>query len=213
PLRSCLIPWRQLRSSVALRRPSCWRLRHSLAFRLRQKNRAKFVMAKSKKSSSKPAKAKARAKLAKTKAKKSGKKKPAARPTGLVPQAKPDARRRLAKLLIRRAAEGVMRAAPRLQPRLHAGKYDADLERHAANYQALTPLSFLERAASVFPNHTAIIHGTQRFSYADYYARSRRLASALSKAGLRKADTVAVMLANTPPMLEAHYGVPMAGGV
>ncbi|HEY0105238.1 MAG TPA: acyl-CoA synthetase, partial [Rhizomicrobium sp.] len=59
----------------------------------------------------------------------------------------------------------------------------------------------------------AIIHGRQRFSYAQYYARSRQLASALAKAGIRKGDTVAAMLANTPPMLECHYGVPMAGGV
>jgi len=101
----------------------------------------------------------------------------------------------------------------RLVPRLRADKYDADLERNPANFQSLTPLTFLERAASVFPSRTAIIHGTQRFSYADYYARSRRLASALTKKGLKKGDTVAVMLANTPPMLEAHYGVPMAGGV
>ena len=99
-------------------------------------------------------------------------------------------------------------------PRIAAkGKYDADLDRNPANFQPLTPLTFLERAASVFPYRTAIIHGRQRFSYAQYYARSRQLASALVKAGVRKGDTVAVMLANTPPMLEAHYGVPMAGAV
>ena len=102
---------------------------------------------------------------------------------------------------------------PRLVPRFGGDKYDTDLERNPANFQSLTPLTFLERAASVFPTRTAIIHGRQRFSYADYYARSRRLASALAKKGLKKGDTVAVMLANTPPMLDAHYGVPMAGGV
>jgi fatty-acyl-CoA synthase len=91
--------------------------------------------------------------------------------------------------------------------------YQEGLDRTAANHQPLTPLSFLERAASVFPRHTAIIHGRQRFDYATFYARARRLASALTKAGIRKGDTVAVMLANTPPMLEAHYGVPMLGAV
>jgi fatty-acyl-CoA synthase len=91
--------------------------------------------------------------------------------------------------------------------------YEAGLDRVAANYQPLTPLSFLERAAQTFPRHTAIIHGRQRTDYASFYARSRRLASALAKLGIRKGDTVAVMLANTPPMLEAHYGVPMLGAV
>ena len=91
--------------------------------------------------------------------------------------------------------------------------YEEGLERGSANYQPLTPLSFLERAASVFPQHTAIIHGQQRIDYATFYARSRRLASALAQMGIRKGDTVAVMLANTTPMLEAHYGVPMLGAV
>jgi len=95
-----------------------------------------------------------------------------------------------------------------------AGKpYETGLDRVPANYQPLTPLSFLERSAQVFPRHTAIIHGRQRIDYATFYARSRRLASALSKLGIRKGDTVAVMLANTPPMLEAHYGIPMLGAV
>lgn len=91
--------------------------------------------------------------------------------------------------------------------------YETGLDKTAANYQPLTPLSFLERAAQVFPNRTAIIHGKRRLRYADFYARSRRLASALAKKGIRKGDTVAVMLSNTPPMLEAHYGVPMLGAV
>ncbi|HET7083777.1 MAG TPA: acyl-CoA synthetase [Rhizomicrobium sp.] len=95
-----------------------------------------------------------------------------------------------------------------------AGKpYETGLDRVAANFQPLTPLSFLERAAQVFPHHTAIIHGSQRIDYAGFYARSRRLASALSKLGIKKGDTVAVMLSNTPPMLEAHYGIPMLGAV
>ncbi len=91
--------------------------------------------------------------------------------------------------------------------------YDLDLDRNPANYQPLTPLGFLERAAAVFPDRTAIIHGPLRRTYADFYARSRRLASALAKAGIKRGDTVSAMLANTPAMLECHYGVPMTQGV
>ncbi|MDI3337175.1 acyl-CoA synthetase [Defluviimonas aestuarii] len=91
--------------------------------------------------------------------------------------------------------------------------YNTDLDRNPANHQPLTPLTFLERAASVFPEHTAIIHGPLRRSYAEFYARSRRLASALAKNGIGRGDTVSVLLANTPAMLECHYGVPMCGAV
>jgi fatty-acyl-CoA synthase len=91
--------------------------------------------------------------------------------------------------------------------------YDADLPKNPANYQPLTPLTFLERSAAVYPDHTAIIHGRQRFTYREFYARSLRLASALRQAGIMKGDTVSAMLANTPAMLEAHYGVPMTGAV
>ena len=91
--------------------------------------------------------------------------------------------------------------------------YDIDLDRNAANFQPLTPLSFLERAASVFPDHTAIIHGPLRRSYREFYARARRLASALARHGIGRGDTVAVVLANSPAMLECHYGVPMTGAV
>jgi fatty-acyl-CoA synthase len=91
--------------------------------------------------------------------------------------------------------------------------YDIDLERNPANFQPLTPLTFLARTAAVFPEHTAIIHGALRRTYREFYARSRRLASALAKRGIGRGDTVAVVLANSPPMLEAHYGVPMCGGV
>jgi fatty-acyl-CoA synthase len=91
--------------------------------------------------------------------------------------------------------------------------YDTDLGRTPANFQPLTPLQFLERAASVFPDHAAIVHGPLRRNYRDFYARARRLASALRKRGVGKNDTVSVVLANTPAMLEAHYGVPMAGAV
>jgi fatty-acyl-CoA synthase len=91
--------------------------------------------------------------------------------------------------------------------------YDADLDRNPANFQPLTPLSFLERAAAVFPDHAAVIHGARKWSYAEFRARARRLASALAKTGVKRGDTVSVMLANTPAMLEAHYGVPMTGAV
>jgi fatty-acyl-CoA synthase len=91
--------------------------------------------------------------------------------------------------------------------------YDRDLGQNPANYQPLTPISFLERAAAVFPDHTAIIHGKSRTSYRDFHARAKRLASALAKRGIERGDTVAVLMANTPAMLEAHYGVPMTGGV
>jgi 3-(methylthio)propionyl---CoA ligase len=91
--------------------------------------------------------------------------------------------------------------------------YDTDLDRNPANFQPLTPLGFLERAAAVFPDHTAIIHGPLRRTYAEFYARARRLASALTTRGIKRGDTVAVLLANTPAMLECHYGVPMTQGV
>jgi fatty-acyl-CoA synthase len=94
-----------------------------------------------------------------------------------------------------------------------ATPYDLDLDRNPANFQPLTPLTFLERAAAVFPDHPAVIHGKQRFTYAQFYARARRLASALARHGIKRGDTVSVMLANTPAMLEAHYGVPMAKAV
>lgn len=93
------------------------------------------------------------------------------------------------------------------------GIYDRDLGRNPANHQPLTPLGFLERAARVFPDRTAIIHGKLRRTYGDFYARARRLASALEQRGVGVGDTVAVMLPNVPAMLEAHYGVPMCGAV
>ncbi|MEQ1669849.1 MAG: acyl-CoA synthetase [Hyphomicrobium sp.] len=91
--------------------------------------------------------------------------------------------------------------------------YEQNLGKNPANYQALTPLSFLERTASVSPHHTAVIHGNSRLSYGQLYARSRRLGSALAMRYIGPGDTVSVMLANTPPMLEAHFGVPMTGAV
>jgi fatty-acyl-CoA synthase len=91
--------------------------------------------------------------------------------------------------------------------------YNTGLGKCPANHQPLTPLVFLERAAEVHPGHTAFIHGQTRTSYAEFYARSRKLASALAARGIGNGDTVSVMLANTPAMLEAHYGVPMLGAV
>ena len=91
--------------------------------------------------------------------------------------------------------------------------YAHHLDKTAANHQPLTPLSFLERAAATFPAYPAVVHGRTRYSYADLYARSRRLGSALARRGIGVGDTVSVMLLNTPPMIEAHYGVPMLGAV
>jgi fatty-acyl-CoA synthase len=125
----------------------------------------------------------------------------------------PSARPRPRKSLLRRSGEAAARLVQRLRPGVARSPYDTDLDRNAANYQPLTPLTFLERAASVFPQRTEIVHGARSYTYAQYYARARRLASALAKRGVGRGDTVAVMLANTPPMLEAHYGVPMAGAV
>jgi len=91
--------------------------------------------------------------------------------------------------------------------------YDTDLDRNAANFQPLTPLSFLARAAEVYPDQTAIVHSARSWSYREFYARARQFASALAKRGIKRGDTVAVVLPNVPAMLEAHYGVAMAGAV
>ena len=91
--------------------------------------------------------------------------------------------------------------------------YDQDLPKTPANHAPMSPLSFIERTAEVYPNRLAVVHGDLRQDWATTYARSRQLASALSRAGIGKNDTVAVMLPNTPPMVEAHFGIPMAGAV
>src|SRR5581483_1806274 len=77
----------------------------------------------------------------------------------------------------------------------------------------LTPISFLRRSASVFPDKTAVVHGDRRYTYRQFEERVNRLASALRAAGLQKHDRVAFLAFNTPPMLEAHFGVPAAGGI
>ena len=91
--------------------------------------------------------------------------------------------------------------------------YDLHLDKNEANYVPLSPLSFLERSALVYPNRLALIYGTHRQTWAQTYDRCRRLASALSQRGVGLGDTVAVMLPNVPAMYEAHFGVPMAGAV
>ena len=91
--------------------------------------------------------------------------------------------------------------------------YTQGLDKNAANFVALSPLSFIERTARIHPQHTAVVYGERRQTWGDTYHRCRQLASALSKRGVGVGDTVAVMLPNVPAMLEAHFGVPMAGAV
>ena len=162
------------------------------------------------------------AKTAKAKAPRKGvkpKRKPAAA-SGKQPALKP-AQRALRAPKPSPAIRRGLRRRPVAQPRLTPGRaakslvtpYDVDLDRTPANFQPLTPLSFLARTASAHPDVVAIVHGKSRISYAEFFARSRRLASALANEGIGRGDTVSVLLANTPPMLEAHHGVPMTGGV
>jgi fatty-acyl-CoA synthase len=159
----------------------------------------------SKKPARRPAKKRAPAKAAKPAIKKKAlKKAPAKKPA--------------APLIVHPRKRNLRRALPPA-PRRAAGPkekrspYDTGLDRNAANYQPLTPLAHLERAAKTYPDTIAVIHGTTRTSYAEFYRRCRMLASALVQRGIKKNDTIAAMLANTPAMLEAHYGVPMAGAV
>ena len=93
-----------------------------------------------------------------------------------------------------------------------ANAYDA-LQKQAANYVPLSPLSFLERATKVYPERAAVVHGERRYGWAETYGRARQLASALAAIGIGAGDTVAAMCANTPELYEAHFGVPMAGAV
>ena len=91
--------------------------------------------------------------------------------------------------------------------------FERDLDRNLANYTPLSPLSLIARTAYTYPRHLAVVHGERRYTWAETYARSRRLASALAKAGIGVGDTVALLASNTPEMYEAHFGVPMTGGV
>ena len=94
-----------------------------------------------------------------------------------------------------------------------ASPYSIDLDKNAANFTPLSPLTFIERAASVYPERTAVIYGELRRNWADTYARCRRFASALRRRGVGDDDTVALMLPNLPAMVEAHFAIPMAGAV
>ena len=91
--------------------------------------------------------------------------------------------------------------------------FELNLPRNSANHVALSPISFIARAAEVYPDRPAVIYGSLQFSWAQTYRRCRQLASALSQVGIGRGDTVAVMLPNTPAMIEAHFGVPMVGAV
>ncbi|MBV8573586.1 MAG: AMP-binding protein, partial [Acetobacteraceae bacterium] len=91
--------------------------------------------------------------------------------------------------------------------------YLTGLDKNQANYTPLTPITFLDRAAYVYPNRTSVVHGASRWTWRETYARCRRLASALERRGIGKNDTVAVMAPNTPAMYEAHFGIPMCGAV
>ena len=96
---------------------------------------------------------------------------------------------------------------------MHPSIFDLGLEKNDANYVPLSPIGFLERAAMVYPDRVAIVHGALRRTWKETYARSRQLASALERRGFGRGDTVAVMLPNTPAMVEVHFGVPMCGAV
>jgi fatty-acyl-CoA synthase len=91
--------------------------------------------------------------------------------------------------------------------------FDQDLPRNEANFAPLSPLSFIARAAEIYPDKLAVVHGDLRRTWAQAYGRCRRLASSLAAHGVGRGDTVAVMLPNTPPMVEAHFGIPMSGAV
>ncbi len=108
----------------------------------------------------------------------------------------------------KKKARKTLKSAP-----ARAGKWERDLGRNAANYEPLSPVGFLARAASVWPRKTAIVHGGIVRSWAQTHARCRRLASALARAGVRRGDTVALLAPNIPAAYECAYGVPMAGAV
>ena len=92
-------------------------------------------------------------------------------------------------------------------------QYDIGLDKNPANFVALSPLSFIKRTAAVYPDLPSVIYEGRRFTWSETYARCRRLASFLSRHGIRRGDTVAAMLPNIPAMAEAHFGVPMTGAV
>ena len=91
--------------------------------------------------------------------------------------------------------------------------YNTNLDKNHANFTPLSPLSFLQRSAEVYPNRLSIIHGSKKYTWSDTFKRSKQLASALTKKGVGKGDTVAVLCFNTPEIYEAHYGIPMIGAI
>ncbi|MFZ5679198.1 MAG: acyl-CoA synthetase [Pseudomonadota bacterium] len=95
----------------------------------------------------------------------------------------------------------------------HQGQYSTGLDKNAANYVPLSPLNFLARSAAVYPDHVSTVYENRSFTWAQTYERCKRFASFLAKRGIQRGDTVAVMLPNIPAMNEAHFAVPMAGGV
>ena len=92
-------------------------------------------------------------------------------------------------------------------------QYSTGLDPNPANYTPLSPLTFIERAASVYPERRAQVYGDKTYSWAETYRRCRQFASALRQNGIEADDTVALMLPNVPAMFEAHYAIPMAGAV
>ena len=91
--------------------------------------------------------------------------------------------------------------------------YNTNLDKNHANFTPLSPLSFLQRSAEVYPNRLSIVHGSKKYTWSDTFKRSKQLASALTKKGVGKGDTVAVLCFNTPEIYEAHYGIPMIGAI
>ena len=91
--------------------------------------------------------------------------------------------------------------------------YDKNLEKNNANFVPLTPLSFLKRAKDIYPNYEALVYEDRKYTWLEIYKRCTKFASALEKIGIRKGDTVSFLAFNTPEIFEAHYSVPMTGGV
>ena len=153
----------------------------------------------------------AKKKSGKGTSRKSGKGKRPTRRT-VVKAKKPAAPKPIKRVPLRRRYPGA-RPAPHKAPPLGVNIYERDLDKTPANFAMLTPLQFLERTASVYPDKIALVHGPRHQSWAETYARCRRLASTLDKAGIGKGDTVTIMAPNIPEMYEAHFGVPMSGAV
>jgi fatty-acyl-CoA synthase len=156
-----------------------------------------------------PIKAKGRGKAV---ARKAAAKPAVAKPAVAKPAPRPPLRRPVKSRPAAARLPGARPAPHRAHP-INANIYERDLDKNAANYATLTPIQFLERSAAVYPDHPALIHGSRRQTWAETYVRCRQLASALDKIGIGLGDTVTVMAPNIPEMYEAHFGVPMTGGV